>query len=147
MSYPEVSGQVKEMYGYEVSEATISSVTDKLLPFITEWRNRPLEAVYPIVFLDAMYFKVRENGTVNTKVLYNILGINLEGRKEALGFYVAESEGASFWLSVLNNLRERGIKDILIACIDGLKGFSEAINCAGISLRLCRRTQKVLTIP
>jgi transposase-like protein len=128
MSYQDISDHLKEMYDFEASPATISAVTDKLLPVIAEWRSRPLEAVYPIVFLDAMYFKARADGKVVTKVIYNILGIDKEGRKDILGFYVAESEGAHFWLSVLNDLRERGVKDILIACIDGLKGFPEAIN-------------------
>lgn len=128
MSYEAISGQIAEMYGYEASPATISAVTDKLLPLIAEWRSRPLEAVYPIVFLDAMFFKTREDGQVRTKVMYNILGVDNHGRKDILGFYVAESEGAHFWLGVLNDLKERGVKDILIACIDGLKGFPEAIN-------------------
>lgn len=127
MSYQDIASHLKEMYDFEVSPATISAVTDKLLPVISEWRSRPLEAVYPIVFLDGMYFKNRENGKVSTKVLYNILGVNQEGYKEILGFYVAESEGANFWLAVLNDLKQRGVKDILIACVDGLTGFPEAI--------------------
>lgn len=129
-SYDEISFHVKDLYGIDVSPATISSVTDKLTPQITEWRNRPLEAIYPIVFLDAMFFKVRDNNQVRQKVLYNILGINQEGFKEVLGFYVAESEGANFWLGVLNDLKARGVEDILIACIDGLKGFPEAIQAS-----------------
>lgn len=128
MGYEAISAQIAEMYGYEASPATISAVTDRLLPLIAEWRSRPLEAVYPIVFLDAMFFKSREDGQVKTKVMYNILGIDSHGRKDILGFYVAESEGAHFWLGVLNDLKERGVKDILIAGIDGLKGFPEAIN-------------------
>jgi putative transposase len=125
--YKDIAASLQEMYGVEISTATISSVTDKLLPVITQWRNRPLESIYPIIFLDAMFFKSRENGKVNTKVIYNILGINQEGIKDVLGFYVAESEGANFWMSVLSDLQSRGVKDILIACIDGLKGFPEAI--------------------
>jgi len=128
MSYSDIAGNVEEMYGYEASSATISAVTDKLIPIVAEWRSRPLEAVYPIVFMDAMFFKTRQDNVVKTKVMYNIMGINADGRKEILGFYAAESEGANFWLGVLNDLRERGVKDILIACIDGLKGFPEAIN-------------------
>lgn len=128
MSYEDISAHLAEMYDIAVSPATISAITDKLLPVISEWRSRPLESVYPIVFLDAMYFKVRgEDGRVVTKVLYNLLGINQEGRKDILGFYLADSEGAHFWLGVLNDLRARGVEDILIACIDGLTGFSEAI--------------------
>lgn len=126
-SYKDIAANLSEMYGVEVSTATISAVTDKLLPMVTQWRNRPLEAIYPIVFLDAMFFKARENGKVVTKAVYNILGINQEGIKDILGFYIAESEGANFWLGVLSDLQARGVRDILIASIDGLKGFPEAI--------------------
>lgn len=129
-SYDEICFHVKDLYGIEISPATISSITDKLIPQITEWRNRPLEAIYPIIFLDAMFFKVRDNNQVRQKVLYNILGINQEGYKEVLGFYVADSEGANFWLGVLNDLKARGVEDILITCIDGLKGFPEAIQAS-----------------
>jgi len=111
----------------EVSTAKISQVTDKLLPIITEWRNRPLESVYPIVFLDAMYFKVRVEGKVITRAFYSVLAVNTEGKKDILGLYLSENEGAHFWLGVLNDLRARGLEDILIASIDGLKGFPEAI--------------------
>lgn len=127
MSYQDIASHLKEMYDFDVSPGTISAVTDKLLPVITEWRSRPLEAIYPILFMDGMYFKARENGRVITKVLYNILGINQEGRKDILGFYVAESEGANFWLGVLNDLKQRGVRDVLIACVDGLTGFPDAI--------------------
>lgn len=127
MSYQDIASHLKEMYDFDVSPGTISAVTDKLIPVITEWRSRPLEAIYPIVFMDGMYFKARENGRVVTKVIYNILGINQEGYKDILGFYVAESEGANFWLGVLNDLKQRGVQDILIACVDGLTGFPEAI--------------------
>lgn len=127
MSYQDIASHLKEMYDFDVSPGTISAVTDKLLPVITEWRSRPLEAIYPILFLDGMYFKSRENGRVVTKVIYNILGINQEGYKDILGFYVAESEGANFWLGVLNDLKQRGVQDVLIACVDGLTGFPEAI--------------------
>lgn len=126
-SYKDISAHLLDMYGVELSAATISAVTDKLLPLITQWRNRPLESVYPVIFLDAMFFKSRENGKVVTKAVYNILGINQDGLKDILGFYVAETEGANFWLSVLTDLQARGVKDILIACIDGLKGFPQAI--------------------
>lgn len=129
--YKDISKHMADMYGYEVSAATISSVTDKLLPTVLEWRNRPLEKIYAVLFLDAMFFKGRgEGGKVVDRVLYNIMGINQEGYKEILGFYVAESEGANFWLGVLNDLQARGVKDILIACVDGLKGFPEAIQNA-----------------
>lgn len=127
MSYQDITSHLKEMYDFDVSAGTLNSVTDKLLPLIAEWRSRPLETIYPIIFLDGMYFKSRENGKVVTKVIYNILGINQEGHKEILGFYVSESEGANFWLGVLNDLKQRGIQDVLIACVDGLTGFPEAI--------------------
>lgn len=127
MGYQDIASHLKEMYDFDVSPGTINAVTDKLLPLITEWRSRPLEAIYPILFLDGMYFKARENGKVITKVIYNILGINQEGYKDILGFYVAESEGANFWLGVLNDLKQRGVQDVLIACVDGLTGFPEAI--------------------
>jgi transposase-like protein len=138
-SYNDIAGHISDIYGLSVSNASISAITDKLLPQITEWRSRPLERVYPIIFLDGMYFKAREEGRVITKVMYNIMGINLEGRKEILGFYFCESEGASFWLGVLNDLKSRGIEDVLIACIDGLKGFPEAINTAfpSCEIQLC----------
>jgi putative transposase len=127
MSYEAITNHLEEMYGLEISTAKISQITDKLMPVITEWRNRPLEAIYPIVFLDAMHFKIREEGKVVSKAIYSILGVNQQGCKEVLGIYLSEAEGAHFWLSVLNDLRARGIEDILIASIDGLKGFPEAI--------------------
>ena len=129
-SYEGIAHHLQEIYGVEVSAATISTVTDKLVPLLNEWRARPLESVYAIAFLDAMYFKVKQDNKVTTKVIYNIMGINQSGHKDILGFYACESEGAHFWLSVLNDLKARGVEDILIACIDGLKGFPEAINTA-----------------
>lgn len=129
-SYEDISSHLAEIYGVDVSSATISSVTDRIIPQISEWRSRSLESVYTIVFLDAMFFKVRQDGKVSTKVLYNVMGINQSGHKDILGFYSCESEGAHFWLTVLNDLKARGVQDILIACIDGLKGFPEAISTA-----------------
>lgn len=127
MSYEAIGDHLTEMYGLEVSPAKISQITDRLIPVITEWRNRPLETVYPIVFLDAMHFKVRVDGKVSSKAFYSVLGVNKSGVKDILGLYLSENEGAHFWLGVLNDLRARGIEDILIASIDGLKGFPEAI--------------------
>ena len=127
MSYGAITEHLADMYGLEISAAKISLITDKLMPIITEWRNRPLEAVYPIVFLDAIHFKVREEGKVTSKAFYPILGVNKDGHKDILGMYFSENEGAHFWLGVMNDLRARGIEDILIASIDGLKGFPEAI--------------------
>ena len=138
-SYSAISDHLKDIYGVEVSAGLISSVTDKLLPQITEWRNRPLESVYAVVFLDAMYFKAKQDNKVVTKVVYNIMGIRASGHKEILGFYASESEGSHFWLGVLNDLKARGVEDILIACIDGLKGFPEAIVAAfpSTEVQLC----------
>lgn len=127
MSYESIGEHLSEMYGLDVSAGKISLITDKLLPVITEWRNRTLDAVYPIVFLDAMHFKVREDGKVKNKAFYSVLGIDTSGIKDILGMYLSENEGAHFWLSVLNDLRARGVEDILIASVDGLKGFPEAI--------------------
>lgn len=129
-SYDGIASHLQEIYGVEVSAGTISSVTDKLVPMLNEWRARPLEPIYTVLFLDAMFFKVKQDNKVGTKVLYNIMGISQSGHKDILGFYACESEGAHFWLTVLNDLKSRGLEDILIACIDGLKGFPEAINTA-----------------
>lgn len=128
MSYRDISKHIEEMYGIEISKSLISNITDKIIPQIEEWQNRPLESIFPIVFLDAIHFKCREEGQVITKAFYTVLGINQQGKKDVLGLYISESEGANFWLSVLTDLKNRGIEDILICCIDGLKGFPEAIN-------------------
>lgn len=127
MSYNDISGHIEELYGIEVSPASLSSITDKIIPVIKEWQGRPLEAVYPFVWMDAIHYKVREDGRVSQKAAYTLLGINQRGLKEALGIYISESEGANFWLQVLTDLSNRGVKDILIASVDGLKGFPEAI--------------------
>lgn len=127
MSLRDISNHIEEMYGSAISATTLSEITDRIIPRIKEWQSRPLEEVYCIVWLDAMFYKVKSEGKVVTKAVYNILGITTEGRKELLGMYVSESEGANFWLSVLTDLQNRGVKDILITCIDGLKGFEEAI--------------------
>ena len=126
-SYKDIKHHIQELYGIEVSEATISAVTDQLLPQLQEWQSRPLEAVYPIIWLDAIHYKVKDNGRYVSKAVYTLLGLNIEGKKELLGLYLSESEGANYWLSVLTDLHNRGVKDILIACIDGLTGFPEAI--------------------
>jgi transposase-like protein len=128
MSLRDISGHIKEMYDTEISAATLSSITDRVIPMVKEWQSRPLEEVYCIVWMDAMHYKVKDEGKVTSRAVYNILGITTEGKKELLGMYVSESEGANFWLSVLTDLQHRGVQDILIACIDNLKGFSEAIN-------------------
>ena len=127
MSLRDISSHIKEMYDTDVSHTVLSQITDRIIPEVKAWQNRPLEPVYCIVWLDAMHYKVRSEGKVSHRALYNILGINTAGKKEVLGMYVSESEGANFWLQVLTNLHNRGLKDILIACTDNLKGFSEAI--------------------
>lgn len=127
MSLRDIAAHIKEIYDVSVSHDTLSSITDRIIPAIKDWQTRPLDEVYPIVWMDAIHYKVREDGKVKSRAVYNILGINLDGEKDLLGIYVSESEGANFWLSVLTNLQNRGLKDILIACIDGLKGFEEAI--------------------
>jgi putative transposase len=128
MSYRDISKHMEEIYGIEISKSAITAITDKILPKIKEWQNRPLDEIYPIIFLDAMHFKCSESNVVASKAFYTVLGINQEGKKDVLGLYLSEFEGANFWLSVLTDLQNRGVKDILIACIDGLKGFPEAIN-------------------
>jgi len=124
LSYSDMRQHVSEMYGLEVSQATISSITDRLIPEMKEWQQRPLDEVYSFVWLDAIHYKIKDNGRYVSKAVYSILGLNIEGKKELLG---SESEGANYWLSVLTDLHNRGVKDILIACIDGLTGFPEAI--------------------
>lgn len=128
MSYKDICNHVEEMYGVEVSPALISAVTDKLIPEVEHWQNRPLDECYPVIWMDAMHFKVREDGRVKSKAVYVILGINDQGTKEVLGLYISESEGARFWLQILTHLQNRGVKDVFIACIDNLKGFAEAIS-------------------
>jgi transposase-like protein len=127
MSLRDISRHIKEMYDVDISHDTLSSITDRILPSIKEWQSRPLEDVYPIVWMDAIHYKVRDEGKVKSRAVYHILGVNKEGKKDLLGIYVSESEGANFWLSVLTDLQSRGVKDMLIVCIDGLKGFEEAI--------------------
>lgn len=127
MSFRDISSHLKEMYDADISHTTLSIITDRIIPVIKEWQARPLEDVYCIVWLDAMHYKVKDEGRIVSRAVYHILGINKEGRKDLLGMYVSESEGANFWLSVLSDLRNRGVMDILIACIDNLNGFAEAI--------------------
>ena len=126
-SYGDIRDFLEDMYGVEISPATISRVTDKIIPQIDEWRNRPLESVYPFVFMDAIHFKVREEGRVITKAVYCVIGVNKEGFKDLLGLYIGQRESAKFWMQVMTDLQNRGVEDVLIACVDNLSGFIEAI--------------------
>ncbi|EBV1772699.1 IS256 family transposase [Salmonella enterica subsp. enterica serovar Newport] len=128
MTTREIVATFKEMYNADVSPTLISKVTDAVKEQVTEWQNRQLNALYPIVYMDCIVVKVRQNGSVINKAVFLALGINIEGQKELLGMWLAENEGAKFWLSVLTELKNRGLQDILIACVDGLKGFPDAIN-------------------
>jgi putative transposase len=127
MSTRDIEDHLRDIYGVEASASMISRITDKIMPAVTEWQNRPLDAVYPIVFLDGIVFKVRKDARVINKCMYSVLGINMEGRKEILGIWLSENESASFWAGVCNDLKNRGVQDILIACRDNLSGFSTAI--------------------
>ena len=138
-SYSQISEHIEEMYGVELSKATISAVTDKVIPLLKEWQQRPLESIYPFVWLDAIHYKIKENGRYISKAVYTILGVGLNGNKEILGLYLSENEGANFWLQVLTDLNNRGVQDILIASVDGLKGFPEAIKAIfpNTEIQLC----------
>ena len=127
MSYSDISEHVREIYGISVSTAAISAITDKIIDTVKAWQQRPLDSHYPFVWLDAIHYKVRADGRYQSRAVYTVLGLNLEGKKEVLGLYLSESEGANFWLGVLTDLQNRGVADILIASVDGLTGFPEAI--------------------
>lgn len=127
MSYNDIRDHIEEMYGFDISQGMLSQITDKILPDIREWQSRPLSPLYPIIWMDAIHYRIREDGAVTNRAVYTIIGVNIHGQKELLGIYMSENEGAKFWLQVLTDLSQRGVKDILIASIDGLKGFKEAI--------------------
>lgn len=139
MTTREIASIFKEMYDADVSPTLISKVTDAVSERVIEWQSRPLEMIYPIVYLDCIVVKIRQDKQVINKAIYLALGVNLEGHKELLGMWISENEGAKFWLNVLTELQNRGIKDILIACIDGLKGFAETINAVfpSTKIQLC----------
>ncbi len=139
MTTREITSVFKEMYDADVSPALISKITDAVIDQVVEWQNRPLDAIYPIVYLDCIVLKVRQDSRVISKAVFLALGINLDGQKELPGMWLAENEGAKFWLNVLTELKNRGLNDILIACVDGLKGFPEAINAVypETQLQLC----------
>jgi putative transposase len=127
LSTRDIQAQLEELYGVEVSPTLISSITDAVVDEVKAWQSRPLEAVYPILYLDCLHLKIRDEGVVKAKAVYVAVGVNLEGQKEVLGLWVSQHEGAKFWLGVLTELKNRGVQDVFIACVDGLKGFPEAI--------------------
>ena len=127
MTTGDIEAHIKDIYGLECSDTTISRITDKILPVVREWQSRPLEEIYAVVFMDAIHFHVRSEGQIIKKAVYIAIGINMDGIKEVLGMWVGENESAKFWLSVMNSLKNRGVEDILIACVDGLTGFTNAI--------------------
>jgi transposase-like protein len=127
LSYSDIQSYIKDTYGVELSDGTLTAITNRIIPQIKEWQNRPLESVYPVMWLDAIHFRVREDAVVKSKAVYSVLAVTVEGQKEVIGIYFGDSEASSFWRSVLRDLNNRGVKDICIACIDNLKGFAEAI--------------------
>lgn len=139
MSVRDIQSHVQELYGADLSPALISNITDKVMELATEWQARPLQKNYSIIFFDAIHYKVKENGKVVSKASYTCLGIDLEGKKDVLGIWIGEAEGAKFWLKVCTELQNRGVKDVLIACVDGLKGLPDAIKMVfpEIEIQLC----------
>jgi len=127
MTTSDIESHIREIYGIDISDSTISRVTDKILPVVRDWQSRPLESIYAVVFMDAIHFHVRSEGQIVKKAVYIAIGINMDGIKDVLGMWIGENESAKFWLSVMNGMRNRGVEDILIACVDGLTGFASAI--------------------
>lgn len=127
MSYLDIQEHLEDLYGLEIAKGTLSHITDQVLPVVEQWRSRPLDEVYPIIWMDAIHYKVRHEGQIQSRAVYCVLALDCYGQKQLLGLYVSENEGAKFWLGVLTDLQNRGIQDILIACIDNLTGFSQAI--------------------
>lgn len=127
LSYERIANDIEELYGFTLSPATLTNITDKVIPELNAWRSRELESQYAFVWFDAMFYKVREDGKVTTKALYNVIGYTIDGVKDLLGMYISETEGAHFWMNVLDDLKRRGVDDILIASVDNLKGFTDVI--------------------
>ena len=127
MTTGDIESHMRELYDIYISDSTISRITDKILPIVKEWQERPLEEVYAVVFMDAIHYHVRSEGRIVKRAVYIALGIDMNGKKDVLGMYVGENESAKFWLSIMNGLKNRGVEDILIACVDGLNGFPQAI--------------------
>lgn len=130
MSTRDIHAQVKDIYGIELSAEMVSKITDSLIPEIKEWQNRPLEPIYPFVFMDAIHYKVRDDGQIKSKAAYVVLGVNLDGFKEVIGIWIGENESSKFWLGVLNDLKNRGVEEVLIFSVDGLTGLKEAIQAS-----------------
>ena len=128
MSQRDIEDSIREIYGADVSQALVSKITDKILPEVNEWQNRPLDAIYPIVYFDGIVFKSRKDNQIINKCVYSVMGIDMEGHKDILGCWISENEGATFWASICSDLKKRGVSDILVACHDNLKGMSDAIN-------------------
>lgn len=139
MSTSDIQSEIEDLYGITISPSMVSKITDKVISSAVEWQNRSLDSIYPIVYLDAMYFKVRSNGRIINKVVYICLGYDLNGYKDILGIWVDEAEGAKFWLGICNDLKNRGVKEILIACMDGLKGLPQAIKTVfpSVNIQTC----------
>ena len=127
MTTGDIESHMKELYDIDISDSTISRITDKILPIVKEWQERPLEEVYAVVYMDAIHYHVRSEGRIVKRAVYIALGVNMDGKKEVLGMYVGDNESAKFWLSIINGLKNRGVEDILITCVDGLTGFPQAI--------------------
>ncbi|MDD6771834.1 IS256 family transposase [Inconstantimicrobium porci] len=130
MTTRDISEQVKELYGVDISADTVSNITNRILPLVYDWQNRPLEKTYAFMFMDAIHYKVREDKQIVKKAAYVVIGVNMDGQKEVLGIWIGVNESSKFWLSVLNDLKNRGVQNVLIFCVDGLKGFKEAIEAA-----------------
>jgi len=139
MSTSDIQAEIEDLYGITISPSMVSKITDKVLATATEWQNRALDSIYPIIYLDAMYFKVRSNGRIVNKAVYICLGYTIEGYKDILGIWVDEAEGAKFWLGICNDLKNRGVKEIFIACMDGLKGLPQAIKTVfpSVNIQTC----------
>lgn len=128
MTTTDIKDQIRELYDVEISAETVSNITSRIMPLVLEWQNRPLEKTYSFVFMDAIHYKVREDKQIVVKAAYVVLGVNMDGEKEVLGIWIGANESSKFWLSVLNDLKNRGVENVLILCADGLKGFKEAIS-------------------
>ena len=139
MSTSDIQAEIEDLYGITISPSMVSKITDKVLSSAVEWQNRPLDRIYPIVYLDAMYFKVRSNRKIVNKAIYICLGYDMDGYKDILGIWVDEAEGAKFWFGICNDLKNRGVKEILIACMDGLKGLPQAIKIVfpSVNIQTC----------